>query len=1021
MGLTTIKFHELLKAALIVLLLSLGSSQVFAQTRQIKGLVLDGQNQSPIAGATIKLVGTEQAASSDQNGTFTISTTSTSNTLSVSSVGYETKTATAAANGAQVTIVLTPSMQELESVVVTALGINRAQKSLTYSTQQVNSEELNRVKSPNLINTLNGKVAGVNIAPSSSGPGGSAKVVLRGNKSASGNNQVLYVIDGVPINNSTLGTQPSNVFGGERDPGDPIALINPEDIENISILKGASAAALYGSQAANGVILVTTKSGKQGRTVVNFSSSATLESPAYTPEFQNKYGQGSNGVASTTSSSSWGEEISGQNYDNVGKFFRTGNNFTNSITLSGGNEKNQTYFSYSNTQAQGITPNNDLSRHNFNFKESANFFNDKLKVEGGANYITQKLENAPQTGFYFNPIVGLYLLPRSIDISPYKEFEKFNPARNLYDQNWFSITDNETTQQNPWWIVNRNQNSSVRNRLLLNGSAKYTATPWLSVQARGSLDRTSEVYERKVYAGTQSILSRPNGRYDYTNTTITQQYADLVANVNFDVTDKFKISGVVGTSITDWKTEGVDYNSGQESLKIPNVFTLQNSTTPRPSTLSAMRRQLQSVFASANLSYDNWLYLDLTARNDWSSTLAFTGNKSFFYPSAGLGVVLNDKLNLPSFINMAKIRGSFAQVGNDLPPYTTLLTNRLDPYAVLTLNDIAFLRELKPEMTNSLEIGTEWRMWNNRLGVDVTYYKTNTKNQFFKIAASQASFYNQYAINAGNIQNQGIEALISLDAVKSEDFNWTTSINYSYNKNKIIELDDRIKDFSLTGESRNNYASKFEVGGSFGDIYGQDFQKDDQGRIIVSDGIPQKNSNYTKLGNANPLWQMGWNNNFSYKNLSLSFLIDGKFDYEVMSVTQAVLDGYGVSKASGDAREAGGVAINGVTPAGVPVTSIDANKWYTSTGGIGPVTSNYIYDGTVVRLRELTLGYDFNIKQGFIKKLKVSAVGRNLFYISKKAPFDPEVTMSTGNTLSGVDIFMMPATRNYGLTLNATF
>jgi len=998
------------------------ASLLHAQTNQIKGTVVDAKTKAPIPGATIKVLGTSNASSTDVKGAFQINVDDKNRILNISTVGYENKTVTLGPGETTVTVSLDEQTQQLESVVVTALGISRAQKSLTYSTQQVSGDELNKVKSTNLANNLNGKVAGVNIASSSSGPGGSAKVILRGNKSASGNNQVLYVVDGVPINNQTLASQPDNVFGGQRDGGDPISLINPEDIENISVLKGASAAALYGSQAANGVILVTTKSGKKGRTTINFSSSAQIEQAVSTPKFQSQYGQGSGGKNSNTSVFSWGDKTNGADYDNLGEFFRTGSNFTNSLTLSGGNEKNQTYFSYANTLAKGILPENDLMRHNFNLKESASFFDNKLTVEGSANYITQKLDNAPTSGFYYNPLVGTYLLPRSLNIADYKNFETFNTGRNLYDQNWFTLSDDETTQQNPWWIMNRNSTRSTRNRLLLNGSAKYKIAPWISVQARGSVDRTSEVWDRKAYAGTQHILARENGAYSYTNTTITQQYGDLTANMNFNIGDKLQITGLVGTSITDWKTEGTDFTSGKDGLKVPNQFFIQNTTTPVTSTLSANRRQLQSVFASANLAYDNWIYLDLTSRWDWSSTLAYTPQNPYAYPSVGLGIVLNDKLNLPEFVNMAKIRGSYAKVGNDLPPYTTLLTNRVDPYAVLTVNDIAFLKELKPEKTASLEIGTEWRMWNNRLNVDVTYYKTNTTNQFFKIAAGNASLNNMYAVNAGDIQNQGVEALVSLDAIRNDNFKWTTSLNFTYNKNKIVKLADGISEFTLTGEGRNNFASKLQVGGSFGDIYGQDFIRDDQGRILISeDGIPQKNNTYTKLGNSNPIWQMGWNNSFNYKNFNLSFLIDGKFDYEVMSVTQALLDGYGVSKASGDARANGGVSINGVTPSGKAVTTVDAEKWYTSTAGMGPVSSQYIYDGTVVRLRELTFGYDFNIKDSFFKKLRVNAVGRNLFYISKKAPFDPEVTMSTGNSLSGVDIFMMPATRNYGLTLNATF
>ncbi len=1016
------KLYSTLRVLGIVPTMLFSASLLHAQTNQVKGTVVDAKTKAPIPGATIKVLGTSNASSTDVKGAFQINVDDKNRILNISTVGYENKTVTLGPGETTVTVSLEEQTQQLESVVVTALGISRAQKSLTYSTQQVSGDELNKVKSTNLANNLNGKVAGVNIASSSSGPGGSAKVILRGNKSASGNNQVLYVVDGVPINNQTLASQPDNVFGGQRDGGDPISLINPEDIENISVLKGASAAALYGSQAANGVILVTTKSGKQGRTTINFSSSAQIEQAVSTPKFQNQYGQGSGGKNSNTSVFSWGDKTNGANYDNVGEFFRTGSNFTNSLTLSGGNEKNQTYFSYANTLAKGILPENDLMRHNFNLKESASFFDNKLTVEGSANYITQKLDNAPTSGFYYNPLVGTYLLPRSLNIADYKNFETFNTGRNLYDQNWFTLSDDETTQQNPWWIMNRNSTRSTRNRLLLNGSAKYKIAPWISVQARGSVDRTSEVWDRKAYAGTQHILARENGAYSYTNTTITQQYGDLTANMNFNIGDKLQITGLVGTSITDWKTEGTDFNTGKDGLKVPNQFFIQNTTTPVTSTLSANRRQLQSVFASANLAYDNWIYLDLTSRWDWSSTLAYTPQNPYAYPSVGLGVVLNDKLNLPEFVNMAKIRGSYAKVGNDLPPYTTLLTNRVDPYAVLTVNDIAFLKELKPEKTASLEIGTEWRMWNNRLNVDVTYYKTNTTNQFFKIAAGNASLNNMYAVNAGDIQNQGVEALVSLDAIRNDDFKWTTSLNFTYNKNKIVKLADGISEFTLTGEGRNNFASKLQVGGSFGDIYGQDFVRDAQGRILISeDGIPQKNNTYTKLGNSNPIWQMGWNNSFNYKNFNLSFLIDGKFDYQVMSVTQALLDGYGVSKASGDARANGGVSINGVTPSGKAVTTVDAEKWYTSTAGMGPVSSQYIYDGTVVRLRELTFGYDFNIKDSFFKKLRVNAVGRNLFYISKKAPFDPEVTMSTGNSLSGVDIFMMPATRNYGLTLNATF
>lgn len=1005
----------------VCLIIAMLSGQAYAQNISLKGTVKDAVTKAPIIGASISTPDKSKSTASNEQGEFTLSIDSNVKTIEVSYIGYATKPVPVSRTG-NFEIFLSANDNELDAVVVTALGISREQKSLTYSTQQLKGDELTRSKGTNLINNINGKVAGVSITSSSSGIGGSAKVVLRGNKSASGSNQVLYVVDGVPLNNNSIGSQPGNVFGGERDSGDPIALINPDDIESMSVLKGASAAALYGSQAANGVILITTKSGKNGRTTIDFSSSAQIETPATLPKFQNNYGQGMDGSENLNSVNSWGETMAETSEDQTPTFFNTGTNFTNSLSLSKGNEQMQTYLSYANTTAKGLLPENKLNRHNINIKQTANFFDDRLKLQGGANYIQQKLENAPLTGFYFNPIVGLYLMPRSLDLSSYKEFETFDLATNKYAQNWHSLGDSETTQQNPWWIQNRNQTISNKNRLILNGSAQFKVNDWLSLQARGSMDQTHELYDRKVYAGTQSIISQKNGTYNNSNIKITQKYADFIANFNSQITDKIKFTGLVGTSVTDWNTEGNSFNTGSEGLKIANVFVNQNTTTPLTTTESNNRRQLQSVFGSANFDYDGWLYLDLSARNDWSSSLAFTDSPSFFYPSVGLSANIHEKLHLPDFINFMKIRGSYAEVGNDLPAYKSYLLNSFGNYGNVNMNTLTSLAALKPEITRSIEAGTEIKMFNNKVGVDFTYYKTNTRNQYFEIAASEASLFGTYAINAGNIQNQGIELLVNYDAIQNEDFSWNTALNYSKNKNTIISLDDRINEFSLTGEGRNNYASKFKVGGSFGDIYGIDFQRDDQGRILLSDeNVPLKGSEYVKLGNANPQWQMGWSNTLNYKNIGLYFLIDGKFDYDVLSVTEAVMDGYGVSARTGQARDAGKVAIDGVNAAGESVSAVDPQTWYTTVGGIGPVTSNYMYSGNAVRLREVALSYNFKINSKFVKGVKVAATGRNLFFIYKDAPFDPETSMSTANGLSGIDIFMMPSSRSYGLSLNVNF
>lgn len=984
----------------------------------IEGTVVDAAGQ-PLANVAVQVKGTTRGALTDEKGHFSLQVEST-DILVFNYVGYEKKEV-AVGQQTSIRVTLTEANKQLSTVVVTALGIKRSEKSVTYATQQVSGVELTKAKDPNLINTLNGKVAGLTISQSSSGVGGSAKVILRGAKSGLGSNQALYVIDGVPMNNS-LTSQPNSSFGGSGsyDGGDPISNLNPEDIESISTLKGASAAALYGSQGANGVILITTKSGKAGRTVVNFSSSLTLSNVAYKPEFQNSYGQ-----TNATNPQSWGDKISG-GHDNTSSFFQTGQNLTNSISLAGGSEKMQTYFSYANTSAKGIQPTNKLSRNNITFKETGHFLNDKLTAEADVNYVNQTIDNTILSGFYFNPLSGLYLFPRGNDIRPYKDnFEVFDPARRLMVQNW---PFNEDVQQNPWWILHRNPNTLDRNRLLMNASLKYEVNKWLNITARGSMDRINDVYEQKIYAGTIPTLSPANGVYVYSNTTTNQQYGDLLANFDIPVGSNVRITGVLGGSIRDVVTKGEKFNSGQEGLNIPNVFLIQNFKTFNPlnsGTLQENHNQVQSVFGSANISYKSWLYLDLTARNDWASALAFTPSGSYFYPSVGLNVILSEVAKLPSFISFAKVRGSYAQVGNSPLAYqSNPAVYNFSAGGGFSPNTTAPFTDLKPEKTNSLEFGTEWHFFDNRLTADVTYYKTNTKNQTLQIRAPQGSFYDNFFINAGNIQNQGVEAIVRYDVLRDTKLKWNTGLNFSTNKNKIIELAPNAPEFTLSGASGSNYVSKFKVGGSFGDIYGTVLQRDEQGRVMIdANGNPIKQGgDFVYLGNSNTKWQLGWNNNLQYKDFTLSFLIDGKFGGKVMSITQSMLDQYGVSKVTGEARDAGGVAVNGVDPNGNPVSLVDAQKWYSTVGGREAASGEYIYSATTVRLRELALGYNIPVKgTSFVKGLKLSLTGRNLVYFSKKAPFDPELTMSTANGLAGVDIFMPPATRNYGLSLNATF
>ncbi|HTI90146.1 MAG TPA: SusC/RagA family TonB-linked outer membrane protein [Puia sp.] len=1011
-------------------------------TSPIKGVVKNEKGE-PLSNVTVSVRGSARQTLTNEKGEFAVLAGET-DVIELTSVGYDA-TDVKVGSEKNLQIVMKQADASLTTVVVTALGIRRSEKSLTYATQQISGDQLTSVKTDNLMNSLNGKVAGLTISPSASGVGGSAKVILRGSRSASGNNQPLYVIDGIPISNSSnANSQPSNTYGGTPDGGDGISNLNPEDIATITVLEGASAAALYGSQAQNGVILITTKRGKAGQMQINFTSSAFASQIAYKPKFQNSYGLTAPGKID-----SWGPALTGGGHDNLKDFFQTGTNLTNAISLSGGTQNAQTYFSYANTTARGVEPRNKLERNNFTLRETAKFLHDKLTVDANVNYVTQTINNSPALGIYSNPLTGLYLFARGMDIQPYKSNYLLPDSTGYARQNW-PFKGDALRQQNPWWVINRDPNVATRNRILFNASVKYEITPWLNVQVRGNVDHIADNYESDLYAGTDGV-SNANGRGNMliNNQTTEQKYGDAILNFNIPSHSSFKLNGLIGTSITDTKTTGLHL---QGDLSTPDFFTAGNIIASQPGLTSVttspatsyvpgpngstvfnspfpVHSQIQSVFANADLSYKDWIYLTLTGRNDWSSNLAFTPNESFFYPSAGLSVILSQLLQMPSWISYGKVRGTYAQVGNTVPPYLTNVQNLQNAAGQLVFNTAAAFRTLKPEKTKSWELGTEWRFFNSRLNVGFTWYKTNTLDQYFPIQPVTASLFSTAYVNAGNVQNTGIEFTVGYDVLREKDFTWNTSVNGAVNRNKILDVDskDGINSFVLTSNYNNNYESHLTKGGQYGDIYGYALSRDAQGRILFSgDGVtqpyaPVKNTVFTKIGNSNPKFQLGWRNDFTYKKFSLGLLVDGKFGGQVLSLTQAVMDQYGVSQVTGDARKAGGVKVNGVDANNKPVTTVDANTWYTNIGGTTGASEQYIYSATVVRLREASLGYVLPVPQGFFKNIKVSLVGRNLLYFSKKAPFDPELTMSSGNGLSGVDVFNQPATRNYGLTLNAIF
>lgn len=987
-----------------------------AQVKSIKGVITDSDGM-PLPGASVAVQGGQKGASTDFDGLYSIEAQK-GQTLVFSYVGLETQSIVVG-DAATINVKMGQAASNaLNEVVVTSLGIKKTRKSLTYAAQELKGEELTRVKDANVINTIAGKIAGVAVTKSSGGTGGSTKVVIRGNSSIS-NSQPLYVIDGIPMLNSGSG-QPNDSFGslsgGNRDGGDVVSLINPDDYEGMTVLKGAAASVLYGSQGANGVILLSSKKAKTGKANISASSVTTFEEAAYMPKFQTDY------VAAPGADESWGP--AGKTKDHVKDFFNTGTTQITSIGYSIGSENSSTAFSYANTSATGIVPGNSLKKNNFGVRQTAKFFEDKLIFSANANYTSQTIANKPVNGFYFNPLTGVYLMPRGNDFDYYRDnYEVFNPTRNLMAQNWMT---NRDIMQNPYWAINRNRSEDKND--FFNGalSLTYKANNWLSIASRYSYNRVTSIFDKKIYATTQGTLSHVNGRYINENSLSTQRYADLIATINTKIGSDFTFNANIGTSITNTLTnQKTILDSGiSGGLNITNWFTLHNfnNNTGNYQTVDS-QREVQSVFAATTFGYKDMLFLDLAGRNDWSSTV----DDSYFYPSVGVTALISEMTTLPEWINYAKVRGTYAQVGNDIYPFVTDPTYYSQP-GISGINPKVGPRPgetLKPELKSEFEFGTEWRMFNNRLGFEISYYNSETKNQYLQVVAPvNDQGYDFYGINAGSIENKGIEVVLSGGIIRGEKFSWDTAVNFSQNKNKVKEIPTELGGrVNLTEAGVNSYRYALVEGKPYGVIEGINFKKDDQGRILLNDDGTFQKTDFEEVGNSNPDFMLGWSNSFKFGSFFANVLIDGRFGGDVMSLTEAQNDSFGVSKATGDARNAGGVAINGVRASdGVAVTNVTAQSYYTQVGGRAGITGEYVYDATNVSVREVSIGYNFNPKAlPFIQSASISLIARNLFFIYKDAPFDPNIALSTGQGLQGVDIYGLPSTRSIGLNLNVTF
>ena len=1009
----------------------------------VTGKVVDASGM-PVIGAAVIVKGTTIGTSTGVDGDFSLQVPppSADAVLEINYLGYEPIAQTVGSR-TNITFTLRESAVDVDAVVVTALGIKRSEKALSYNVQQVNSEDIVANKDVNFINSLSGKVAGVTINSSSGGVGSASRVVMRGQKSIPQTSNALYVIDGVPMFTTARDGGTEFALQGTTD---PIADINPEDIESMSVLNGAAAAALYGSDAANGAIVVPTKRGKAGYTSVTVSSNTEVMSPFVLPEFQNRYGTGDLNSSEGSIVRSWGNRLNSSNYMGYSPrddYFQTGVTGTESVSLSTGTEKNQTYFSAAAVNSRGVIPNNGYDRYNFTFRNTTSFLGDKLKLDVGASYVMQKDRNMTNQGTYNNPLVGAYVYPRGNDWADIEMYERYDPARRLYTQYW-PVGDAGMTMQNPYWINYRNLRENNKDRYMLNAALSYDVLDWLNVSGRIRVDNSSNDYTEKFYASTFTQLTEgsKNGLYGITKTKDKQVYGDVLVNINKTFGEDWSLQANAGASISDMRYDAMkvrgpipDGEITDEKPLLANVFNVQNlSNTSKTKRLQeGWREQTQSIFASVEIGLKNTYFLTLTGRNDWPSQLAgeHSVKSSFFYPSVGASVVLSQLIpEMPKNLSYVKLRASYASVGVAFERY---LANPRYSWNESGLNWSTQTRfpiyNLKPERTKSFEVGLTMRFLRH-FNLDFTYYNTKTQDQTFEPNISTGSGSSKLTIQSGNVRNRGFEVALGYSNTWGK-FSWDSNYTLSANKNKILSLADDVvnpetgEHFSVDQLDMGGLADArfiLREGGTLGDFYSRiDLKRDSNGAVyinekgeIASESITDVNS-YIKLGSVLPDANMAWRNDFRWRNFNFGFMVSARLGGVVFSRTQAMLDYYGVSEVSAAARDAGGVMINGGD-------LVDANKWYTAIGSGNSVPQYYTYSATNVRLQEASIGYTIPKKKlGDICEITLSLVGRNLWMIYNKAPYDPETVATVNSYYQGIDYFMSPSTRNIGFNLRLKF
>ena len=982
----------------------------------VKGKVVDKGGQAVI-GANILVKGTSTGAVTDLDGNYTLSV-SPNATLVFSYIGMKSQTV-AVNNRKQIDVTLEDEAKAIDAVVVTALGIKRSEKALSYNVQKVDNSALTKVKEANFVNSLSGKVAGVNITRSSAGIGGATSVVMRGSKSIAGNNNVLYVVDGMPIGNASRGGDGGEY--GRPGSGEGISDFNSDDIESISVLTGPSAAALYGASAANGVIIINTKKGAAGSVKVNFSSNTEFLSAGVMPEFQNTYGTESNTYRS------WGKKLETPSTFNPRDFFQGGYNTINSLNLSGGTDKNQTFVSVATTHAEGIIPNNEYYRYNFSGRNSSKFLNDKLHLDISANYVMQGDQNMMSGGRFFNPLRPLYLFPRGDDFETVKIWERYDTDRRFNTQYWPYGTQGEDFE-NPYWIVNREMFTNEKHRYMFSFRAQYDILSWMNIAARTRVDNTYSTIKTKFYATTNPLftgdtsLENAKGSFSLGEERYKQTYADLMLNINKKFDKDFVLTANIGTSFEDHYTTSVSV--GGRLKTVPNLFSTPNvdPDVTGGGGQSYHRTRNIAAFASAELGWKSMLYLTATGRTDWASQLVSNGKTpAIFYPSVGLSGVISEMVKLPSFISYLKTRVSFTEVGSPISqtgitPGT--ITYSMSGGKVTPISTYPY-PDFNPERTRSWEAGLNARLFKGKVHLDATIYQSNTYNQTFLQNMSDASGYSGFYIQAGDIRNRGVELALGYEDNINKNISFSTNLTYTRNVNQVMELVKGYKNpidgtvFDINVLTSPKY---MRPGDSMNDIFVQGILvKGKDGRFIEEgDGYRIDRSQRVKVGSSAPDFMMGWNNTLNLYGVNVSFLISARVGGNVSSSTQAMMDGYGVSKVTADARDAGAVVIDG--------QSYDPKRYYT-TIGLNRLGAYYLYDATNIKLQELSIGYTLP-KKWFgkvISNASVSLIARNLLTIYRAAPYDSDMAGGTGTYSAGGDNFMPPSMRSVGFSLNLGF